>query len=91
MGVSELTAAFAAAAFAVTGFIRYLIVRTALKGTAPQDRPKILRSLATMFRAEWHLGPLRRERPREGNESSSIPPSPRPVGGSDEVAPTDST
>ena len=78
----------AAVATVFVAFIKYLIVRAALKDTAPKDRPRILGSLATMFRTEWHLGPIRRQRP---NLVDLPPASERQVGGSDEIAPTDST
>jgi hypothetical protein len=75
-------------ATAFVAFVKYLIVRAALKDTEPKDRPRILGTLATMFRAEWRLGPVRRERL---NLVEDPPNGERRVGGSDEIAPTDST
>ena len=85
MEVFSGATAVAAVALAVTAFVRYLIVRAALKDTKPQDRAMILRSLATVFRAEWHLGPIQRHRQDEPLADQ------RRAGGSDETAPTDST
>ncbi|MCP2267995.1 hypothetical protein [Actinokineospora diospyrosa] len=56
MGVVELVSSGAAVSVVSTCLTRYLIVRAALRGTRPAERPAILRALSSV------LGRRRRDR-----------------------------
>ncbi|MBM7775965.1 hypothetical protein JOD54_006169 [Actinokineospora baliensis] len=49
MGVVELVSAGTAASVVATCLTRYLIIRAALRGTKPAERPAILRALSTVL------------------------------------------